>query len=181
MRDIKQKFFRQVAAISTASLILVGSAWQEVQAQQRTTSLFSTNCIRAEGASFAMDDDVVIGREVFTRIASIPGNGASITCRIRPAGSQPSFATLRLAFGVRDYTSSSFNSSDAPRTLKVYVDGSLVASRTLSPGQRAFLALDVSRASSVALENSSRGQLYDASMSITQALLEPISSSPGRR
>lgn len=170
MRNVKQKFLRQLVAVSTASLILVGSTWQEVQAQQRTISLFSTNCI---GDFSTSTQEIVIGREVFTSIASMY-SGRSPTCRIRPAGAAPSFSTLRLAFGLPDRSNGLGNSV----TLNVYLDGTLAASRTISRGQRAFLAIDVSRASSIALEATSPDTTY---MYFTQALLEPLSLSPGQR
>lgn len=170
MRNTKQKFLCQVATIITASLILAASSWQEAQAQQRTTSLFLTNCI---GDFSTRAQDVVIGREVFTSIASMY-SGRSPTCRIRPAGATPSFGTLRLAFGLPDRANGFGNSV----TLNVYLDGTLVTSRTISRGQRSFLAIDVSRASSIALEATSPETTY---LYFTQALLEPLSLSPGQR
>lgn len=168
---MKQKFLRQIAAISTVSLILAGSAWQEAQAQQRTTSLFSTNCL---GSFYITTQDIVIGREVFTSIAQM-NSGRSATCRIRPAGATPSFSTLRLAFGLPDENNSRGNSA----TVNVYLDGTLVASRTVSRGRRAFLGIDVSRASSVALEIADSPNTTN--VHFTQVLLEPLSLSPGQR
>lgn len=177
MRNIKHKFLPQVAAISTASLILAGSAWQDAQAQQRTTSLFSANCIYSNHNLFRTGEmsDVVINREVFTSIASA-ASGTSATCRIRPAGATPSFGTLRLAFGISD---SNYSGRGGSATLNVYLDGTLVASRTISGGQRALLVIDVSRASSVAIE-SAAGSNRETVL-FTQALLEPLSLSPGQR
>lgn len=173
MRNIKYKFLRQVAA---ASLILVGSL-QASQAQQRTTSLFSTNCIYSNHNLFRTGEmsDVVINREVFTSIASA-ASGTSATCRIRPAGATSSFGTLRLAFRISD---SNYSGRGGSATLNVYLDGTLAASRTISGGQRALLVIDVSSASSIALE-SAAGPNRETLL-FTQALLEPLSLSPGQR
>ncbi|MFB2835680.1 hypothetical protein [Floridanema evergladense] len=171
------KFIRKVAALGTICLIFAGSAWQVAQGQQRTTSLFSNDCVQ-RGRMGSSQRDVSIGRVAFTEIFYMRNEGSLITCRIRPAGSQPRFKTLRLAFGIADNESSS-----KPVDINVYLDGNLAASRSLSVGEKSLLLLDVSRVSSVAIEvpNNDPNSIFLRTVSFVQALLEPISSSPGRR
>lgn len=177
------KFIRKVAAIGTICLVFAGSTWQVAQGQQRTTSLFSNTCV-GRGMYGNQNDDVSIGKQLFTSIFYLGGIdflygrsvSSSITCRIRPAGSAPRFKTLRLAFGINDHLDSSFATE-----INVYKDGNKAESRELYPGDKALLLLDVSRVSSVAIEAVPISGKDLARVSFTQALLEPISSSPGRR
>lgn len=172
------KFIRKVAAIGTICLVFAGSAWQVAQGQQRTTSLFSTSCVQ-RGYMGSSQQDISIGRQVFTEIFYFRDNTYSgksdllLTCRIRPAGSQPRFKTLRLAFGIADD-----ERANEQATVNVYLDGSIATSRTLSVGEKSLVILDVSRVSNVAIEIP---QTDGIKVSFVQALLEPISSSPGRR
>lgn len=99
-----------------------------------------------------------------------------ITCRIRPAGSQPKFKTLRLAFGIADNSN-----ADKPVDVNVYLDGNLAASKSLSVSEASLIILDVSKVSSVAIEIPNNNDHIQTQVSFVQALLEPISSSPGRR
>ncbi|HEY9852039.1 MAG TPA: hypothetical protein V6D28_21370 [Leptolyngbyaceae cyanobacterium] len=171
------KLIRKLAAIGAISVVLGGSAWQVAQGQQRTTSLFSTDCVRGRGMR-SSQQDISIGREVFTEIFYMTTSDSLITCRIRPAGSPPRFKTLRLAFGVTDDTR-----TRKPIEVNVYLDGNLAASRSLSPGEKSLLLLDVSNVSSVAIEvpNNNPNSIFADRVSFVQALLEPISSSPGQR
>ncbi|MBD1933063.1 MULTISPECIES: hypothetical protein [Cyanophyceae] len=170
----KMKLLRKIAASGTICLVFAGLAGQIAQAQQRTTSLFSSNCVQ-RGLMKSSSRDVSINREVFTEIFAISDNSL-ISCRIRPAGSAPRYKTLRLAFGSEDT-----KHGHKPVEVKVYLDGNLAASRFISVGEKALLLLDVSKASSVAIEIPSNRDGYIDGVSFIQALLEPISSSPGRR
>ncbi|MFB2970623.1 hypothetical protein ACE1CD_16770 [Aerosakkonema sp. BLCC-F183] len=174
------KFIRKFAAIGAICLVFAGSAWQVAQGQQRTTSLFSTGCVRRGSIMDSSQQDISIGRQVFTEIFYFRNNNGYgeksdllLTCRIRPAGSQPRFKTLRLAFGIADD-----QRANEQATVNVYLDGNMATSRTLSVGEKSLVILDVSRVSSVAIETP---QIYSIKVSFVQALLEPISSSPGRR
>lgn len=173
----KINLIRKFAALSTMFLVFAGSAWQVAQGQQRTTSLFSSGCVRGNGTNNSQRD-ISIGREAFTEIFVFKNfysrtQDLLLTCRIRPAGSQPRFKTLRLAFGIADD-----EYAQKPVDVNVYLDGNLAASRTLSVGEKSLVILDVSRASSVAIEVPENS---GTRVSFVQALLEPISSSPGRR
>ena len=170
------KLIRKFVAVGAMCLAFAGVAGQIAQGQQRTTSLFSTGCVR-RGSVGNLQDNISIGREAFTRIFYID-NGGQITCRIRPAGSPPRFKTLRLAFGITDS-----RASELTVDVNIYLDGNLAASRTLSVGEKSLLILDVSRVSSVAIEvpQGSNDIFTTIRVSFVQALLEPISSSPGRR
>lgn len=175
------KLIRKFAAIGTICLVFAGSACQVAQGQQRTTSLFSTGCVE-RGFASTDNTNISIGRELFTSIykmgaGSNPFNegGSGVTCRIRPGGSPPRFKTLRLAFGMADD-----ERSKGVLEVNIYVDGVQVESRSIGQGNKALVLLDVSRASSIAIEipwdKNSFGYIR-----FFQALLEPISSSPGRR
>ncbi|MFB2919162.1 hypothetical protein [Aerosakkonema funiforme] len=166
------KLIRKFAAIGAICLVFAGSAWQVAQGQQRTTSLFSTGCVQ-RGNTGSSQSDISIGRQAFTEIFYIYSDNSLLTCRIRPAGSQPRFKTLRLAFGIGDD-----RRAGEQATVNVYLDGNMAASRTLSVGEKSLLILDVSRVSSVAIEVPENS---GTRVSFVQALLEPISSSPGRR
>ncbi|MFB2878498.1 hypothetical protein [Floridanema aerugineum] len=170
------KLIRKFAAISTICLVFAGSDWQVAQGQQRTTSLFSTGCVRRQGMD-SSQRDISIGRQAFTEISYAYDTWSPlITCRIRPAGSQARFKTLRLAFGISDD-----EKANKPVDINVYLDGNLAASRSLSVGEKSLLLLDVSKISSVAIEIPSNNDSEGTRISFVQALLEPISSSPGRR
>ncbi|MBD2048984.1 hypothetical protein H6F78_25865 [Coleofasciculus sp. FACHB-64] len=170
----KMKLLRKIAASGTICLAFAGLAGQLAQAQQRTTFLFSSSCVPRVRIRSSLRD-VSINREVFTEIFYIRDNSL-ISCRIRPAGSAPRYKTLRLAFGSDD-TLQGYE----PVEVKVYLDGNLAASRLISPSEKALLLLDVSKASSVAIEIPDNHDGYSTGVSLIQALLEPISSSPGSR
>lgn len=178
----KMNLIRKFAALGTICLVFAGSAWQIAQAQQRTTSLFSSSCVRKGDSDNikSSQQDISIGRQVFTEIFVFRNiymgtTDLLLTCRIRPAGSQPKFKTLRLAFGINDNSNDTYTS-----TVKVYLDGNLAASRSLSVGEKSLIILDVSKVSSVAIEII-EGNRSGGYVSFVQALLEPISSSPGQR
>lgn len=168
---------RKLAAMGAICLVFAGATWQVAQGQQRTTSLFSTDCVGGRGMGNSQRD-ISIGREVFTEIFYMTTSDSLITCRIRPAGSPPRFKTLRLAFGVTDNTR-----TRKPIDVNVYLDGNQAASRSLSAGEKSLLLLDVSNVSSVAIEvpNNNPNSILAYRVSFVQALLEPISSSPGQR
>ncbi len=173
----KMKLIRKIAAVGTICLVFAGSAWQAAQGQQRTTSLFSSSCV-TQGDMGSSQRDISIGRQVFTQIFYMDDEDSLITCRIRPAGSQPKFKTLRLAFGIADNRSAN---KPVPVNVNVYLDGNLAASRSLSVSEASLLILDVSKVSSVAIEIPNNNDHIQTQVSFIQALLEPISSSPGRR
>ncbi|MCT7952876.1 hypothetical protein NG798_24045 [Ancylothrix sp. C2] len=168
------KLIRKFAAVGAMCLVFAGVAEQAAQGQQRTTSLFSSSCVKSGGWMQSNQQDISIGRQAFTQIFIIGNSNSLITCRIRPAGSQPRFKTLRLAFGIADN-----RRANQPATVNVYLDGNLAASRTVSAGEKSLVILDVSRISSVAIEVPADN--YSQKVSFVQALLEPISSSPGQR
>lgn len=171
----KMKLIRKITAVGTICLVFAGSAWQVAQGQQRTTSLFSSGCVK-QGGMGNSQRDISIGRQVFTEIFYMYDSDSLITCRIRPAGSQPKFKTLRLAFGIADNSS-----ANKPVDVNVYLDGNLADSRSLSVSEASLIILDVSKVSSVAIEIPNNNDHRGTTVSFVQALLEPISSSPGRR
>lgn len=178
------KFIRKVAALGVIYLAFAGVAGQVAQAQ-RPISLFSTQCV-GQGLTGNQNKSVSIGRELFTSIFAIGGGwanyNASITCRVRPPGAAPKFKTLRLAFGVPDDAN-----QRNPMEVNIYLDGNKTESRSLYPGDKTLVLLDVNQVRSVAIEvlysRSDNDSNYITPVSVVQAVLEPISSSssPGRR
>lgn len=173
------KFIRKVAAIGTICLVFAGIAGQVAQAQ-RPMSLFSTQCVQ-RGYWDNATRNISINRELFTQISEMRvwnQDSSLVTCRIRPAGSAPKFKTLRLAFGIAD-------DARLPDSLEVnvYLNGNKAESRTISRGDKALILLDVTQASSVAIEVLPPTSGQYTIVSFFQTILEPISSSssPGRR
>jgi hypothetical protein len=125
--------------------------------------------------------DVVIGRELFTAIAAMRSEGgSSAICRIRPSNSANKYKTLKLAFGMQDQNVRSYGCRK-PITVNVYLDGNLQESRSLQPGEGAFLLIPVSRISSLTVEVPENNCNQYGYVYFTQAILEPISTSPGNR
>lgn len=174
------KFIRKVAAVGAMGLTFAGLAAQIAQAQ-RPISLFSTQCVQRGYWDNDETRNISINRELFTQTSEMRvwnRDSSLVTCRIRPAGSAPKFKTLRLGFGIAD-------DSQLPDSLEVnvYLDGSKAESRTVSRGDQAFILLDVTQASSVAIEVLPPTSGKYTIVSFVQTILEPISSSssPGRR
>jgi hypothetical protein len=125
--------------------------------------------------------DVVIGRELFTAVGYISTqSNDSIICRVRPSNSAYKYKTLRLAFGMQDEKVWKYGCS-RPVTVNVYLDGNLQESRSLLPSEAALLILPISTVSSVAIEATNSNCGNYGSVYFTQAILEPISTSPGKR
>ncbi|MFB8787613.1 MAG: hypothetical protein U7123_01865 [Potamolinea sp.] len=96
-------------------------------------------------------EDVSVGRAFYTsRLYMGAGDRyAALTCRLQPNKGGVIFQRLRLSYGMRD------NDVGSPgATVHVYVDGRKVSalSRSILPGQKESLALDVGNAKNVSLE-----------------------------
>ena len=148
---------------------------------QRPANLFSMCKFGSYAENLTHGYDLVIGRELFTAIGAMRSEGvSSANCRIRSGNSDYKYKTLRLAFGMEDENLRPYRCTK-PITVNVYLDGNLEDSRSLLPSEKALFLMDVSRTSSVSIEvppNSCNNYGY---VYFTQAILEPISASPGRR
>jgi hypothetical protein len=149
---------------------------QSVHAQ-RSASLFSM--CQFTGAGYDYSQDVTIGRELFTSVRALWAYGGSAICRIRPGDSAYKYKTLRLAFGIQDQNADNYNCR-RPMTVNVYLDGNLEESRSLLPSEKSLLLLNVSRTSTVTVDVPEIGGCWGV-VHFTQAILEPISTSSGRR
>ena len=190
----KIQLLHQLATIGAVCLAFVGLGSKLAQAQ-RTVSLTQMPCLTTSGSASTTfrsgSANVAIGQEVYTAIAVLrtdqpfmggnyiaPDNPAGVACRITPAGSQPRFRTLRLAFGINN--TGEFARDNSHLRLTVLVDGNTVGSKEIVKGSLEYMLVDVTNARSVAL----RGEcLSDTCPGIVfvQTLLEESPRSPGRR
>ncbi|MBD1933067.1 MULTISPECIES: hypothetical protein [Cyanophyceae] len=176
----KIKFIRKVAAVGAIYLAGTGIAGEVVQAK-KPAFLLSNTCVETSGRWGTSREEISVGKELFTSVMYMTsgyyggdGQPSSMTCRIRPAGSASKFKTLRLAFGIAD------NARKGQVTVSVHLDGNQVASRTISSGEKELLLIDVSKASSLAVETSCSSEC-PVFVNVFQALLEPVSSRPSQR
>lgn len=191
----KIKLLRQLSTIGTVCLTFIGLGNGLAHAQ-RTLSLTQMPCLTTSGESYTNSFvsgsfDVGIGQEIYRGIAVLrthqplfggnyidPGNPAGVACRITPAGSQPRFRTLRLAFGINNQ--GEFVRDNSHLRLTVLVDGNTAGSKEIVKGSLEYMLVDVTNARSVALlgeclSNTCPGIIF------VQALLEEAPRSPGRR
>ena len=156
------------------SLALGALGIQAAQAQ-RPFFLMDTACVNRGGSWGKNEQDISVGREVYTTVMYMNA-GAAFTCRLPTVRS----ASLQLEFGISD------NDNDKPPiTVNVYLDGNQVASRTVSPGQRATLLVDISNRRSLALEavcvRATNCSPYYSTVHFFKAQIQPSAASPGRR
>lgn len=185
------KLHRQLIAGVALSLALAPAGGPAAQAKDDSVFLLETQCVSTGSGRWRKAvSDISVGRQVYTSFLYMgPGTQFSgLVCRIRPENSDrpdPNFQTLQLEFGMRDSDTGS-----PPTTVKVYLDGTAAASQTLSPGEKASVALDVSKIRNVAIETACTSQsnycdrVYffraslDSSAAPTQNQLERIPPSP---
>jgi hypothetical protein len=148
-------------------------------AHAKPVFLLSNSCVRSGGGFHRDNTEVSIGRELFTSIMKTQiwigsDNGATLTCRLRTPGSKFKFKTLKLSFGIPDQVRSSES------TLIVYADGNQVASKSVSSGDKEYLAIDVSKVTSIALEVKCFGSDRCTNLYFPEAILETFSTPGGR-
>lgn len=158
------------AAILSISLITMGTSPLQAQTQ---VSLVQAKCVSSGLGSFRQVPlDVAISKAVYTSPFYL-GSGtasAAVTCKIRNDDDRPLFQTLRLGVGMRDN-----NPNSPPVTVNFYVDGDKTETKTISPGNKELLELDVSKATNVTLEAvcSSSAQYCDR-VYFFNTILEPL-------
>ena len=156
-------------AILSISLVIGANS---VQAQT-PVSLVQAKCVSSGQGSFRQVPlDVAIAKAIYTSPFYL-GTGtrsAAVTCKIRNDDDRPLFQTLRLGLGMRDN-----NPNSPPVTVNFYVDGDKTETKTISPGTKELIALDVSKATNVTLEAvcSSNSQYCDR-VYFFNTILEPL-------
>lgn len=158
------------AAILSISLVTIGT--NSLQAQQ-PISLVQAKCVSGGLGSFRQTPvDVAIAKAVYTSPFYL-GTGtrsAAVTCKIRNDDDRPLFQTLRLGLGMRDN-----NPDSPPVTINFYVDGDQAETKTISPGIKEFVALDVSKATNVTIEAVCSNQAeYCNRVYFFNTILEPL-------
>jgi hypothetical protein len=135
------------AAILSISLITIGAS--PLQAQT-PVSLVQAKCVSSGLGTFRqVPVDVSVAKAVYTSPFYLGAGtvSAAVTCKIRNDDDRPLFQTLRLGLGLRDN-----NPNSPPVTVNFYVDGDKTETKTISPGNKELLALDVSKATNVTIE-----------------------------
>jgi hypothetical protein len=116
--------------------------------------------------------DISIGRKIYTTVMWVNSSG-EFTCKLPAINS----ASLRLEFGMEDRVRGA-----APVTIKVYLDGNEVMSRTASPGKIGTELVDINKGKSLAIEtNCARATNCGGGVLFTKAQIEPAAASPGQR
>lgn len=156
------------AILSISLVIGVNSA----QAQT-PVSLVQAKCVSSGIGSFRQTPlDVAIAKAVYTSPFYL-GTGtrsAAVTCKIRNDDDRPLFQTLRLGLGMRDN-----NPDSPPVTVNFYVDGDKAETKTISPGNKELVALDVSKATNVTIEAVCSSQAkYCDRVYFFNTILEPL-------
>lgn len=148
-----QKKIKLLSAFIASTALFLTLAPQSRQiAQEKPLSIFLLRrpCVNTGIGNWdRRREDVSVGKAVYTsRLFMGPGNrSASMTCRLQPNDANVIFQSLRLEFGMRDNDRGS-----PPVNVNIYLDGRRVEARTVSPGQREVVALDVTPTSNVAIE-----------------------------
>lgn len=170
------KFSSKLVSAGMLSLA-IGTLGSLVAQAQRPISLLDLKCMetRSSGWTYAYREnsqDISIGREIYTTIMWVNSSG-EFTCKLPSVNS----ASLRLEFGMEDRARGA-----APVTIKVYLDGNEVSSRTASPGKIGTELVDISNGKSLAIEtNCARATNCGAGVFFTKAQIEPAAASPGQR
>ncbi|MGB3206651.1 MAG: ARC6/PARC6 family protein [Crinalium sp.] len=109
------------------------------------TFLDATTCITRGKEIGRNNQDVVVGKKLYTSIMQIPP-GARITCRLRKTGSPSKYQRLSLIFGLDD------DSNFTGARISVYKDGDKSGSNIITRGEINKLVVNVKDAHSVTLE-----------------------------
>lgn len=157
------------AGVLSFSLATVGA---QVALAQRPIFLLDLTCVnRGEGQYQKLNEDISVGKELYTAVMRVWPN-AAFTCRL-PGGT----ASLRLEYGMSDTAV-----GNAPITITVYLDGNQRESKTAYPGQTGTLLVDVSNSKSLAIETAcARATNCNATIRLFKAQIEPGARSPGSR
>lgn len=148
----KIKLISKIIASTILFLALAPQGKQIAQEAPLSRFLLRQPCVNTGLSNWDLRrEDVSVGRAFYTsRLYMGAGDRyAALTCRLQPNKGGVIFQRLRLSYGMRD------NDVGSPgATVNIYVDGRKVSalSRSILPGQKESLALDVSNAKNVSLE-----------------------------
>lgn len=160
-------------ASSVLSFVLASFSGQSIQAQNNLVSLTKAKCVNSGVGSFRQTPlDVAIAKAIYTSPFYLGAGtrSAAVTCKIRGEEDKPRFQTLRLGFGMRDN-----NITSPPVTVNFYVDSNKAETKTIAPGQKELVLLDVSKATNVTVEAVCSTQVrYCDRVYFFNTLLEPI-------
>lgn len=158
------------AAILSISLVTISASPLQAQTQ---VSLVQAKCVSSGLGTFRQVPlDVAISKAVYTSPFYLGAGtvSAAVTCKIRNDDDRPLFQTLRLGVGMRDN-----NPNSPPVTVNFYVDGDKAETKTISPGNKELLALDVSKGTNVTLEAVCSSQSrYCNRVYFFNTILEPL-------
>jgi hypothetical protein len=157
------------AAVISSFIILGG---ENAQARRRQIPLLEAKCVSSGlGNAREQQQNVSIGRAVYTSKFYI-GSGSSsaaMTCNIKPDKSpEPVFQTFNLGFGMRDN-----NTTSPPVQVRVFLDGQLAETTTISPMQQKTSTYDVSNVSNISIEAICSTRSYCDRVYFFTANLEP--------
>lgn len=150
-----QKKIKLISNILASTVLLLALAPKGFSTAQPaptslSISLLRLPCVnRGIGNWARREQDVSVGKAFYTsKLFMGPGNTyAALTCRLQPNGPKVIFQKLNLSFGMRD------DDQGSPSAIvNVYLDGRTAESRSVAPGRRATVALDVSSTNNVSLE-----------------------------
>ncbi|AKG22766.1 NPCBM/NEW2 domain-containing protein [Calothrix sp. 336/3] len=145
----------KISSISLFILtILVTSSLNTVTSKiaqaQTGVSLLRAKCVNSGLGNVREETKYIsIGRTVYTsRFYLGPGyRSANLTCKIKPDNANSPFQVVNLGFGMADSPNQSPNVD-----IKVYLDGKLGETRTVTTSQEGEISVDVSNVSDISIE-----------------------------
>ncbi len=153
---IKSSLFLLLALTPVLFKIQPSSA--QSQRSSNTASLAEMSCKNIGGKFRVKNEDIVIGRRVYTGILEVSDSGdpytwnqaIAITCALASNGSQPRFRTLNLAFGIADDHPYSVGKTEI--RMKLFRDGGFYESVNIRQGDSIRAAINVENIRSFSFE-----------------------------
>lgn len=178
----KTKLISQLAISTTLAVALWNLGTAITRAQKGSDSIFllDATCVNAGPGRWRYNvKNISVGRAVYKSYWYMsPGSDYStITCRIRPKNPDEkdyNFQTLFLEFGMRD------NDVGSPGvTVTVYLDGKRGPSKSVLPGQKESIEVNITNVSNISVETECNDkEKYCDRVYFWQASLQTSSSSP---
>lgn len=151
------------AGFFAACLYSLGALSASAQRPPGVASLGEMPCqgVQGGGGYRAINDDVVIGLEVFRSVARLSEGGGvydyidedvatRVACRIASHNETPRYRTLSLAFGIAD--GNEYASNGEVTRLSIYLNGNFYGYRDVVKGNQLLWSVNVTNVRSVALE-----------------------------
>lgn len=165
-----------VSAMLALALGPLGAAVARAQEVLDPIFLLDATCVSAGPGRWSYDvKNVSVGRAVYKSYWYMgPGSDySSMTCRIRPQNPEKerdyNFQTLYLEFGMRD------NDAGSPgATVTVYLDGRRQESKSVIPGQKSTIQLNITNVNNISIETECNEKVrYCDRVYFLKGLLEP--------